>query len=47
MARFLVTAKGSDVTGFGGTDEGQFLIVRVTDENGEPVEGLKKSNFNV
>jgi hypothetical protein len=47
VARYLVTAKGSDLTGLDGKSEGQFLIVRVTDENGEPVEGLNKSNFNV
>ncbi len=51
MARYLVTAKGSDVTGdfthSDGTERGQSLIVRVTDENGEPVEGLNKSNFKV
>ena len=46
MAKFIVTAEGSDV-GAAGNDEGMFLIVQVTDEAAEPVTGLTKANFKV
>lgn len=47
MANLILTAKGSDVTGADGSDEGMFLIVNVADESGAPVKGLKKTNFKI
>ncbi len=47
MAKLIVTALSEDALAAPGNWEPTYIIVSVTDVNGEPVTGLEESNFQV
>lgn len=47
MARLIVTAFSEDTIAAPGNRQPNYLIVSITDANGEPVTGLTAANFRV
>lgn len=47
MSRLIVTAFSEDTIAAPGNRQSNYVIVSVTDSDGEPVTGLGKSNFKV